>query len=570
MATNQSKSYAAALLWLLLASAFVAALSAPSHQANGFQSAGQFASTVIGQENFSSAAPSLASDRLNRPFRSAFDSSGDMWVADENNHRVVEFKPPFTDGEAASVEIGQPNFTVSLTQATQSSLFGPVAMTFDRSGDLWVSDFADSRVTEYAPPFADGMNASLELGQPSGDLQFVTHSARAPGNGLAAPVDLAFDSSGDLWVADRGNNRVLEYTPPFIDGGSPSIVIGQDSLNASAASTTRSGLNAPESIAFDSSGNLWVVDQQNNRILEFGVGSPKVDGPEAELEIGQPAGSNQFSTNASSISQSGLDAPVGIAFDSSGDLLVSDRANNRILGFEPPFADGMNASFEIGQPAGATQFTSNLYALSQDDLYNPLGISFDSSGNLWVADQENSRVLEFSGSATVTAGADALVSNGGASVDETPTTGIKMDLKGVSIGNLVNLYSADLPSQPPDTGNSGLESHAAYYQAKVSGATGATAVFCVANPQVSDSTDMKYFDGAAWEEADGLNRTVGVSVCGSLPPSDLGSLLLLAVGGTLPASGSPATLELAVLVAAVAVALAGVTYVAIRRRLSRS
>ena len=351
---------AAFAMWLLLAS-LLFSLVAQGPPAHGFQAGGQFAATVIGQANFTSKSTSLSPGSLNQPFRPAFDSSGNLWVADEANHRVVEFKPPFTDGEAASLEIGQSSFTSSANSsipassvpATQATLYGPIAMVFDRSGNLWVSDFVFNRVTEYAPPFLNGMNATLELGQPSGSLQFTSRLARAPGSGLSAPVDLAFDSSGNLWVVDRGNNRVVEYVPPFVDGESPTTTIGQRLLNTNNASTTQTGLDGPESIAFDPSGNLWVVDQTNNRVLEFDASSLKSSGPSATLEIGHASGPGQFSTNASGTSQSSFSAPVGIAFDPSGGLLVSDRANNRILGFKAPFADGQGASFEIGQAAWA-------------------------------------------------------------------------------------------------------------------------------------------------------------------------------------------------------------------------
>jgi sugar lactone lactonase YvrE len=563
-----SASFAPAVLWLLLASSFVTAVSPRLTPASGLQAGGQFASTVIGQANFTSVSDGFAPNILNHPFRTTFDSSGNLWVADENNHRVVEFKPPFTDGEAASLEIGQPNFTTSITNATQSTLSGPVSLVFDKSGDLWVSDFVDSRVTEYKPPFTSGMNASLELGQPAGDVQFVTHGARTPGAGLADPLDLAFDSAGDLWVDDRSNNRVVEYATPFVDGGSPSVVIGQESLDANLSSTTQNGLNGPESIAFDSSNNLWVVDQLNNRVLEFTASSLKGDGAQASLEIGQPAGQNEFSTSAPGTSQGSFNAPVGIAFDPSGDLLVSDRANNRILGFTPPLVDGMNASFEIGQPTGPDQFAPAPASVSQSSLSNPLGITFDARGDLWVADELNGRVLEFSGTAIATAGVDVAVSRGGASADETSTTGVRMGVKGVASGSFANFYSAALGSQPPATGSLGLSSPMSFYEAKVSGLTGGMASLCVASPKISGSTYMSLYVAATWSAAAGLNRTVGASICASMPTSSLNSVLLIAIGGGSPGSTSLSTVEI-VAITSIGIVLVGAAYLAISRRRGR-
>jgi len=190
---------------------------------------------------------------------------------------------------------------------------------------------------------------------------------------------------------------------------------------SSASSTLQSGLNAPESVAFDSAGNLWVADEDNNRILEFASASLAQDNPSAILEIGQPAGPGQFNSSEGALTQTGLHAPVGLAFDAAGDLWASDRINNRVLEFKPPFADGMNASVEIGQLAGSTEFTSNSAETSQDGLSNPLGIAFDQAGNLWVADQVNSRIVEFEGSAPAATGVEASQSNGSSSSSEAPT-----------------------------------------------------------------------------------------------------------------------------------------------------
>jgi hypothetical protein len=180
-----------------------------------------------------------------------------------------------------------------------------------------------------------------------------------------------------------------------------SVVIGQASLSSSAGcnqsgSPTASTLCDPWGMAFDSSGNLWVSDLWNNRVLEFKP--PFSNGMAASLELGQPSGATAFTSNAAnnpSLSATSLYNPVQTAFDGDGNLWVSDGDNNRVLEFVPPFSNGMAASLELGQPSGATAFTSNDVATSQSGLFYQYGISFDSSGNMQVADFVNNRVMIF-------------------------------------------------------------------------------------------------------------------------------------------------------------------------------
>jgi len=551
------------VLWLLVGSAALLAVSGTSHRVDGFQEGGQYASTVIGQPDFTSNTTDIvAGNALYFPFRPAFDQSGDMWVADENQHRVLEFKPPFTDGMNASIVIGQKNFTAEFNETTQSGLSTPVAVAFDGSGDLWVADYANNRVLEFKPPFTDGMNASIEIGQPAGSSQFTNGASNEPAIGFYAPLDMAFDQSGNLWIADRIHNRVLEFKPPFTDGMNASIVVGQPDIASSAASTSQAGLNAPESIAFDASGNLWVVDEDNNRILEFASASLAQDRPPATLEIGQPPGANQFNTSAGALTRSGLHAPVGLAFDAAGDLWASDRINNRVLEFKPPFTDGMNASIEIGQPAGSSEFTSNTAETSQDGLSNPLGVAFDSAGNLWVADQVNSRIVEFEGPATMTAGTDVGLPNGTGMADQTTLTGAKVEITGATAGSAANVYTAVWGSLPNTTSTPGI-SALALYDVKISGPVEGDARLCISNPSVDASTQMRYFFGGSWNSAMAVDSTAGQSVCGVIPLSALsGSLIVL---GDTKAGMTP--LEAQSILVALGIILAGsLTVATIRKR----
>ncbi len=377
---------------------------------------GENASIVIGQPNFTSSfkiAPQVNASRFSVPVDEVIDSSGDLWVADASNARVLEFKPPFSNGMSASLVLGEPNFTTFANFGASlngSVLENPEGMAFDSSGNLWVSDYTASRVTEFKTPFSTNENASMVIGAP--DLKTPSNggSGSTSASNLQGPIGITFDSSGNLWVADSTDNRVLEFKAPLSNGESASTVLGQSNFTYSGTDVpgcppnctpTKSSLSDPTHLAFDSSGNLWIADRGNRRVMEFTA--PFSNDQQASLIIG--GGCAIF---GGLLEANCMGPDDYIAFDHSGMLWVSDTSNARILGFPAPFSSGENATVVIGEPDFVTGPSPGTINATQSNLSAPEGIAFDSSGNMWVGDSGLNRVLEFSPStpgATVTSSA---------------------------------------------------------------------------------------------------------------------------------------------------------------------
>lgn len=372
-----------AILFLLLV-AVLLPLASPLAPASRAFSDGEAANLVEGQPDFTHSGCNSTSETLRSLCSAsdlAFDSSGDLWVVDNGNSRILEYQPPFSEDMAASLVIG------NSCRGGQSSLCFPNGFVFDQNGDLWVADYGNSRALEYAPPFSDGMNASLVIGQPDyASGAFV--SCNPTQKLLCGPSDVAFDPHGNLWVADLGGSRILGFAPPFSDGMVATFVIGQDSFANDSCASSQTGLCNPEGIGFDPSGDLWVADNGNNRVLEYAP--PFSDGMGAHLVVGQPNfTSDKCASNPAS--QNGLCGATGIAFDSSGNLWVADYGNSRVLRYARPFLEGMKASLVIGQQG----YTTDACHAAQLGLCGPHSLVFDSYGNLWVADEGNSRILRF-------------------------------------------------------------------------------------------------------------------------------------------------------------------------------
>ncbi len=357
------------------------AVSCPKLPTPDPYSTGMAASLVLGQSNFTNAYFGHGAGNLSfGPSAAAFDRSGDLWVVDTDNNRILEYVPPFTSGMSATLAIGQPTLTSFRSNTTASGLWEPEGIAFDGNGDLWVADTQNDRVLEFAPPFSTGMSATLVLGQ----SDFTSRLGGTSPTNLSLPSGLAFNATGALFVADRGNNRVLAFDPPFSSAEAATLALGQTSLSGSRPGTTATNLSFPTALAVDRAGDLWVADQGNDRVLEFAY--PLTTGEAASAVLGQY---NFTLTNETA--PYGLSDPWGIGFDADGDLWVADSGDDRVLEYEPSLATGEVPSVAIGQSStGGTRFGTTPWNLSA-----PRDAVLDPAGDLWVVDGSNDRVLEF-------------------------------------------------------------------------------------------------------------------------------------------------------------------------------
>ena len=186
----------------------------------------------------------------------------------------------------------------------------PQAVVVDTSTNpspVYVADTGNNRILGFrnAASFTNGQFADIVIGQPD----FVTTLPQGPNfttrtTGLTSPQGIAVDASGNLYVIDGANNRILRFPKPFSQTGTifPDIVIGQSGFGTGAANqgglsasslffaTSTAALSA--SLTFDTTGNLWVTDPGNNRILRFNasvLGSQATSAPSPILCSGSLA-----------------------------------------------------------------------------------------------------------------------------------------------------------------------------------------------------------------------------------------------------------------------------------------
>lgn len=229
-----------------------------------------------------------------------------------------------------------------------------------------VADRARSRiVVQREPATEDGSAFDFALGQP--DLKSAAcNTGGRSAHTLCEPAGVTFDAEGNLWVADRGNNRILRFPREFASGSAADRVIGQRDFETTESGTGSTHLRAPADVAFDSHADiLFVADTANHRIVRFD--RPAEDGV-ADAVIGQPGpndGEAGFTSDGTACDR--LNGPLSLAVDAAARRVwVTDTVNNRLLAFGYDPKGGVDAAAVVlhGQPDCATKFEGQVDASS--------------------------------------------------------------------------------------------------------------------------------------------------------------------------------------------------------------
>ena len=389
-----------------------------------------------GTQGFSGDGGPAVSASLCHPTAVAADLSGNLYIADECNHRIRRVS---SSGIITTVAgSGSADYSGDGGSATRASFNAPHGVALDAAGNVYVTDAASRRIRRFSQGGTisaiagnglfkapiDGVAATTSfLSTPAGiavdgkgnayivDLrnQRIRKVNRAgvittvAGNGIAgfsgdggpataASVNLYFNSGltvaddGSLYIGDTYNQRIRKVTP---DGLIVTVAgSGSYDFSGDGGPATKAAFRFVFGVARDNLGNLYVADNWNHRIRKIALDST--------ITTVAGNGVQGFSGDGGPATSASLNYPVAMALDATGNLYISDAGNNRI---RRVIQNGVISTIAGNGTAG---FSGDGGPATSASLYSPVAISLDNAGNLYVADRANQRIRRIAPDGTIT------------------------------------------------------------------------------------------------------------------------------------------------------------------------
>ncbi len=372
---------------------------------------------------------------LYTPGSVATDNAGNIYIADTSNSviRVVNTGTAAISIAGVTIQPGDiqtvagsyyvptfPNlceYTGDGGDSTSATLCNPGGVFVDASGNIFIAD-TQNNVIRVVNPNAPG-GAAITIATvtiPAGDIATVagtgavcSGTAAACGDGGAAisaelntPNGVFVDGAGNIFIADSGDFVIREVTS---SSGNISTVAGNYTECTEPASpcgdgstATSAQLNFPQGVFVDVSEDVFIADTFDERIREVTAS----DGSLTNANISTVAGSGTrgYAGDGAAATSAALDTPFGVSVDRSGDIFIADTENSAIR--EVAAATGFIQTVAGIGPPPTPGFSGDGGQATSAELNSPTGLAVSSVGNLFIADTDNARIRELKASIFVT------------------------------------------------------------------------------------------------------------------------------------------------------------------------
>ncbi len=313
--------------------------------------------------------------QLNQPLGLAMDGAGNLYVSDSENDvvRRVDLSGNITT-VAGNYTLGT-GYSGDNGQATSAQLNLPAGLAVDGSGNLYIADSGNHVIrkvdsSHVITTVAGQCLPSACAGGYSGDGGAATSAL------LNAPMGVAVDGAGNLYIADYGNHAIRR-----VDGTSGNITTiagdGTPEYTGDGGLATAARLNHPYALALDGNGNLFIAELDNDVIRKIDTSG----------NISTVAGNHSagFSGDGGPATNAKLSGPVGVAFDKAGDFYIADHFNNALRKVD---VDGVITTV-AGSPSTGSGYAGDSGPATSAQMNGPNSVVVDSNGNLYSAEFHN-------------------------------------------------------------------------------------------------------------------------------------------------------------------------------------
>jgi len=345
----------------------------------------------------------------------ALDGAGNLYIADSLHNRIRMVCASATSAtiqrtSCAGAGIistiagsGNPSYTGDGGPAASANLNGPGDVAFDGAGNLYIADSGNNVIRMITA--ATGVITTV-AGNNGGSV--CGSSSDAVGDGCPAtqsalnqPEGITLDANANLYVADTNNHRIREVSSATgviatIAGNGFTNGNGTGGYNGDGISATSAKLNFPYAVAFDPTGNMYIPDSANQRIREVMAVSGAIT-PASTISTFAGtgnAGATPCTATPVAANAANVWSPSGVAVDAAGNVFIAETQNAAIR--KVSAASGLISTL-------AENGCGNYYAgggFQPVQLYGPVGLYLDGSGDLYVADTLDMVVREFQGNFT--------------------------------------------------------------------------------------------------------------------------------------------------------------------------
>jgi PKD repeat protein len=341
----------------------------------GASSAADYMTTIAGKNSsgYSGDGVAATSATLYYPNGVAVDGSGNVYICDQDNQRIR--KVDAASGLISTVAgNGNTGYNGDGILATSASLYYPIGVAVDGSGNIYISDQDNQRIRKVTA--ATGLISTVAG---TGSSGFNGDGIAATSATLSNPSGVTVDGSGNIYICDQGNDRIRKVT---VATGQISTVAGTGSggYNGDGISAKSATIYSPSGVALDSAGNIYIADQYNSRIR-------KVTQSTGLISTVAGNGTYGFSGDGAAATSATMRYSSGVAVDSSGNIYFCDLNNQRIR--KVTASTGLISTLAGN---GSTGFTGDGGIATSATLYYPAGIAVDSSGFIYIADTDNHRI----------------------------------------------------------------------------------------------------------------------------------------------------------------------------------